>query len=262
MYELLYAPIPDVQAYLNRIHMGMPESPDLDYLNELIYAHQKYVVFEAMDPLLGYPVSLEIPTLFQKIILGCRGGYCFELNALFTQLLKDLGYTAYGCRCRTVDSRDYVPPIQHRGILVEFPDGLYFCDVGYGGPMPSGAICLKDGFTLNLRGEAYHIRAQSDNWWGLGRTTSSGNYEETVDICSLQEDNVDFLALNEYCAKSPDSDFVKMPLLNRRTNNGVVAIVGNTYTRVENRQTTVHTISSKAEFFQILENEFDLKLPL
>lgn len=95
MYRHLDAPIPDVDTYLQRLETERGEDLDKDYLDTLIYAHQCKIIFENLDVYGSYkphePISLGIEDIFQKIIRQERGGYCFELNALFTQLLKGSG---------------------------------------------------------------------------------------------------------------------------------------------------------------------------
>ena len=61
MYEELYESIPDPDAYLRRLRMPRPGALNREYLNRLVYAHQRYVVFENLDPFVYHrPVSLGI----------------------------------------------------------------------------------------------------------------------------------------------------------------------------------------------------------
>ena len=93
MSEELYAPIPDLDAYLARIGIAEAKEPTLDFLDEVIMAHQCSVPFDDLDTCaLDIVPSLGIPDLFEKIVVRKRGGYCFELNALFGALLKALGF--------------------------------------------------------------------------------------------------------------------------------------------------------------------------
>ena len=55
-------------------------------------AHLKAVPYENLDIRYGIPLSLVIPDLYHKIVIKRRGGYCFELNALFRWLLLELGF--------------------------------------------------------------------------------------------------------------------------------------------------------------------------
>ncbi len=262
MYRHLDAPIPDVDTYLQRLETERGEDLDKDYLDTLIYAHQCKIIFENLDVYGSYkphePISLGIEDIFQKIIRQERGGYCFELNALFTQLLKDLGYAAYPCMCRIVRGKDHTPPILHRGIIVKLEQGLYFCDVGYGGPMPSGAVLIQDGHSEDLHGSTFYIRKKDDYWWILGRITSSGTYEDVLEFNTMPQENVDFITMNEYCSKSEESVFTQKYFLNVRTPAGSKSILGDVFTCVEHGQTKQESITSQEQFEQILEEHFHL----
>ncbi len=263
MYEELYASIPDPDAYLARVGLTRPAQPDLDFLNRLVYAHQQRVIFENLDSCLyRKPVSLEIPRLYEKVVVQHRGGFCFELNALFTQLLRDLGYTAWGCMVRLLRKKDFVPPIRHRGNLVELEGRLYFCDVGYGGPMPPGAVEVADGGRLEAHGEAYWIRRADPYWWSLYRSTHTGEAEEMLRFFTVPQNEVDFMVLSDFCSTSPESIFTQKPFLNRRTGSGSRSILGDTFIRVENHVSTATVMQTQEEFFRILKEEFDLEAPL
>lgn len=261
MYEGLYAPIPDVDAYLRRLAVQKEEVLDKRYLDTLIYAHQCQVVFENLDVYRAHrPISLKIEDIFQKVVRDGRGGYCFELNALFTQLLKDLGYEAYPCMSRIVRGKDFIPPVLHRGIIVRLGQELYFCDVGYGGPMPPGAVLIRDGYSAELYGEHFHMRRRDGYWWTLSRTTSSGEKEEILEFYTMPQENVDFIALNEYCSQNAESVFTQRCYINVRTSSGNKSILGDIFTVVENGCATAQTIESEERYDQILRSHFGLQI--
>lgn len=262
MYEALYESIPDVDAYLDRLRLGRPDRPDKEYLDRLVYAHQRYIVFENLDSYVYHrPVSLEIGKLFEKIILGGRGGFCFELNALLTQLLRDLGYRAYGCMARILRNKDFIPPVLHRGILIELEGRRYFCDVGYGGPMPPGALAVEDQAVLEKYGESYRMERADEVWWTLSRRTSGGCREKVIQFYTVPQREVNFIPISGYCANSPDSVFTQKLFLNRRTGRGSVSILGNVFTRAEDGREEKQVINSRKEMRRIIESEFELNLP-
>ena len=263
MYDKLYSPIPDIRAYLNRLQVDAPEQTDFEYLDNLIYIHQQKVVFENMDSYEFHkPVSLEIPAVFEKVVTNHRGGYCFELNTLFTQLLKDLGYHAYGCMGRIVRNKTEVPPVLHRVNVVELDGKKYFYDVGFGGPMPAGLLLIEDGFSRTMHGETYHMKKTDEYWWTVSRTTSSGEIENVLQFYPMPQHNVTFIPNNEYCGCCPDSIFTQIPFLNRRTADGSIGVMGNTLTIIENGTVTKTEIHDKHELYEIMEKYFELKLPL
>lgn len=81
-----------IEQYLSRIGIDHAERPSADFLARLHYAHLQNVPYENLDILAGIPLSLAVPDLFDKIVLRRRGGFCFELNRLFGELLRDLGF--------------------------------------------------------------------------------------------------------------------------------------------------------------------------
>src|SRR5499427_10761961 len=82
----------DVASYLHRIDHTRPPSPNAAALASLHRAHLFAVPFENLDIGLGRTIALEEDRLFDKIVTRRRGGFCYELNGLFSALLRSLGF--------------------------------------------------------------------------------------------------------------------------------------------------------------------------
>ena len=78
----------DVPSYLKRIDYRGSLELTVEVLNELQYAHLLSVPFENLDIHLGHPILLKEAKLFEKLVTQRRGGFCYELNGLFTALLQ------------------------------------------------------------------------------------------------------------------------------------------------------------------------------
>lgn len=123
----------DAQAYLDRIGYAGPAQPSLENLRALHRAHLLSVPFENLDiPLLRRPLVLEPAALFEKIVERRRGGLCYELNGLFAELLRALGY-----RVELLSAAVFRPggvwgaPFDHLALRVEL-DAPWLADVGFG----------------------------------------------------------------------------------------------------------------------------------
>jgi N-hydroxyarylamine O-acetyltransferase len=82
----------NTRAYLERIkYVGLP-SPTFETLRELQLAHLLTIPFENLSIQAREPIILQEDALFDKMIIHRRGGFCYELNALFTGLLRQLGF--------------------------------------------------------------------------------------------------------------------------------------------------------------------------
>lgn len=87
-----------------------------------------------LDILERKALSLDLQDLYHKIVLRQRGGYCFELNALFGCLLRELGYTVTDLVARFWRDGADLPPMRRNHVLKVEAEGInYLCDVGVGG---------------------------------------------------------------------------------------------------------------------------------
>ena len=122
-----------VEEYLRRILIERPVATDLATLSRLQEAHQQQVVFENVDVRAGIPLSLDPAVLAEKIIGQGRGGFCYELNFLFSLLLEELGFRVTLLAAGVHDDEGRPgPPFDHLCLRVDLADGPFLCDVGFG----------------------------------------------------------------------------------------------------------------------------------
>ncbi len=217
------------KEYLARIGCEEEVVADLAGLEKLMELHLQNVPFENLEVYEeGRVPSLEVADLYRKIVLQKRGGYCFELNKLFYELLKSVGFQAYPLGVRILWNREKVTPMTHRATLVTLEDGIYYCDIGYGGPGPKHAVKLTDGiheekggsFRITMKpegtnGEVLIERRKEDSWLPILRFSLHPALE------------ADFELMNFYCARSPQVMFTQKRVLSRNTAGGSVALTGN-----------------------------------
>src|SRR5262245_1877300 len=82
----------DADAYLARIGYQGERTPSEAALRELHLAHLYAAPFENLDISRGVPIQMDPAALFAKIVTRRRGGFCYELNGLFSELLRALGF--------------------------------------------------------------------------------------------------------------------------------------------------------------------------
>src|SRR5262245_26549659 len=120
------------QSYLRRIfyHSGLEPTPET--LRKIHLSHMLRVPFENLDIHLNRLIELNVDSFFQKIVQNNRGGFCYELNGLFAELLKSLGYsvTLLSARVTRADG-SFGPDFDHMTLLVEL-DQRWIADVGFG----------------------------------------------------------------------------------------------------------------------------------
>jgi len=113
----------DVDAYLARIG-----AVATDPVPTLQHAHLRSVPFENLSIHLDDPLSLDPAALEDKIVARRRGGFCYELNGLFSLLLAELGHTVELLSARVHGDAGFGPPLDHLALRV----GDLLVDVGFG----------------------------------------------------------------------------------------------------------------------------------
>ena len=82
----------EITKYLERVKLDDCNN-SLDDLKKLQQSHMINISFENLDVIAGRSINLDYENLFNKIVNNGRGGYCFELNILYSFLLKALGFS-------------------------------------------------------------------------------------------------------------------------------------------------------------------------
>lgn len=133
-----------VEAYLKRLAFDKPITCDRATLDALTFAHQCSIPFETVTlHRSGRAPSLEVDAIFDKVVTRRLGGYCFELNKIFEELLRALGFDARPALCRAVRGRDGRMPINHRGIMATTAEGVFRWTWASAGPCPQVRCCSK-----------------------------------------------------------------------------------------------------------------------
>lgn len=261
---------PQVSTYLAKLGFNEPVSPTRESLDALISAHQLTIPFSTIGIHRAQDApNLSTDALYDKVIEKGMGGYCFELNKLFQLLLESQGFDAAPALCRAVRGRDARMPINHRGIVVTLDGEMLFADVGFGGPMPAGALSLRDGEEQTINGETYIAERASDTWWKIDRITKAkGDLHDDdkpscrqteLELCTAEVDDIDFAALSLACSQ-PGTLFRDHEVVNLRTKYGHMGYKDGALTIRENGSKRVLEIKSKPEQDEVLRQRFGMSI--
>lgn len=260
MSEALYEPLPDVGAYLKRIGIDQAKEPTADFLDELINAHQHAVPFEDLDVYeLHRSPSLGIADLFDKMVVRKRGGYCFELNALFNALLVALGYDTHPVMARVLIRPIPHPAISHRANIVRIGDARYLADVGFGGPMPSFAPLVEDGASRTVNGQTFTLHECDRYWWEVGYTSEGHDDWRVMSLCTMPVAEHDFVPLSFFQAQNEQSAFRLHRMANIKTADGAFDLRDSTFTEFHGREKTSREIEDAVELDRILKEKFGIE---
>ena len=260
MFDELYEPIPDVEAYLERIGYTGPVEPTLAVLDELVYAHLTHVPFENLGPCVdGILPELGIPALFEAVVVKRQGGYCFELNALFTALLRAIGFECMAVATRGGQNYPHPGMPLHRGTIVTVEGARHWVDVGYGKGCPLYSVPVDSGEVRCTPSGDYRIERVADGWLVL--YCGTGDTEKAVfEFEDHPVPEPDYLLMNLYTGSLPDSIFRTMLMLNLYTTTGRKSIAGNVLRITEGETLIERTFDQETELAGILEEHFGIVL--
>ncbi|WNQ09050.1 arylamine N-acetyltransferase [Paenibacillus aurantius] len=216
----------EAEAYLNRIGYKGPREASPEALAALQEHHLLSVPYENLDILQGTPLSLEIDALYDKIVNRGRGGYCFELNAMFGHLLRQLGYEVTDLFARFWRDEPNPPPKRRHHVLkVACGEGQYLCDVGVGGGVPLRPLLLAEGLEQRDGQEVYRLTKEPLFGWML-EEKKGGAWSRLYSFTEEPQLKNDFLMASYWCEHSPDSIFTKSPMVAIRTPEGRRTVAG------------------------------------
>ncbi|MHB8511971.1 MAG: arylamine N-acetyltransferase family protein [Actinomycetota bacterium] len=146
----------NVQSYLKRIGLDELPQDSCERLDAIHLAHVSSIPFENLDIHLGRPIRTDPESVYRKLVIEKRGGYCFEHNTLLATVLEEFGYAV-----RRFGARVGVRPVSelrrtHLVLGVTANGREHLCDVGFGVGGPLLPIPLDDDqahaqFTQTLR---------------------------------------------------------------------------------------------------------------
>jgi N-hydroxyarylamine O-acetyltransferase len=252
----------DVDAYFRRIGYEGGRAPTLETLRALQLLHPQSIPFEDLDPLLGRPVLLDPASLERKLVHEGRGGYCYEQNLLFREVLEALGFAVKGLAARVLWNapEGAVAPRTHMLLLLEIAGAPYVADVGFGGQTLTAPLRLEpdveqvtphEPFRLVRSGETFVMQAKiHEAWVPLYRF-------------DLQEQfPVDYQVYNWYVSTYPQSIFVNNLLVGRAAPDRRYALLNNALAVHHlSGRTDKQTLATAAEIRETLQTVFRLTLP-
>lgn len=107
-----------VQQYLDRLEYKGDVTPTLDNLKAICWAHVTHVPFFTLDMFGGKRKTVNLEDIKKKILENKFGGMCYEVNGLFHELLKALGFNVKIFKGKIEDLDDKLSPFGHLGLIV------------------------------------------------------------------------------------------------------------------------------------------------
>lgn len=252
----MYAESISVEAYLERIDYQGSLTPTLSTLNQLHLSHMQTVPFENLDITLGHPIKLSLPAMLDKIVNRKRGGFCYELNAAFAWLLRELGFSVECLAARVFKDEVPGPQFSHLLLLVKAEQSV-IADVGFG---DSFLLPLIPGDNPSYQLDRYYRVLVDDEQWIMQQRFESDDWESRY-IFDLQQYQLeDYDAMCAYHQTSEMSIFTRSTVCSRATRQGRVTYTNGRFMRRNGVDRDEIEVENKNRLGKILSEHFNFSL--
>ncbi|WP_259781709.1 arylamine N-acetyltransferase family protein [Aestuariispira ectoiniformans] len=249
------------QVYLNALGLTA-DKPDLTFLTALQRAHLARYSFNSIGVLLGEDRPLDPCRLLQTIVAEGRGGYCFEHNGLFFEVLKELGFTVEAHLGRVLYNRNVEEPVMprtHRMSVVTIGADRYVADVGFGVLTPREPVRLGDGETVHSDGESYRIRRNKVGDYLLEKQQKDGPFVlYSFDLHHTVPG--DFEMGHFYSHRHPEAAFVNNLVVSRVLADERLVIRNHEVEVIRDGQAVTSPLLDKQDLVRRLHEDFNYRI--
>ncbi len=252
----------ELDEYLQRIGYAGPRAATAEVLAEVQLRHVETIAFENFDSWLKRPVALDTETLVEKMVRSGRGGYCYEHNLLFGEALRAMGFGVVGLAARVVWSAPagVTRGRTHMALRVETGGEAYLCDVGFGGPTPTGPLRLEASVAQATPHERFRLTAAGNEF--VLEIEIPGGWMPLYQFGETPQLLVDYEVANWYVSTHPKSMFVTTLLAARPAPGVRCGLRNNEFTaRRLSGETERRVLRDADEMRAVLEEVFLLKTP-
>lgn len=249
----------NVNEYLRRIGLAKKDvGPTLENLRLLQRRHLLNVPFENLDIHWKRPITIDKEKFYDKIVNQGRGGFCYELNNLFYELLAEIGFQSKMISAR-VSKGGGEPGAEydHMAILARIGEKEYLVDVGFGDFTAEPLEFVLDFEQKDPNGE-FLIRKYDEQYFETLKKDQGVWQSEYVFTPAPREPD-EFAPMCLYQQTAPESHFTRGRVCSIMTETGRKTLTDKKFIETKNGRKNETDVDSEEEFDRILEREFKIK---
>ena len=252
----------DLAALFARIGEPAEGGASLADIERLRRAFGLAVPYENLSVLSHGHVPIAREAVLAKLADPGRGGYCFELNLAFGEMLRARGLSPRMHLGRVwLRAPAKVPPRNHGTNVVELEGRSHIADVGFGGRAPRCLVPLHDLGAEIDDGDAHGqpVRAVEDAAFGVRiQRRVDGEWADQFSLERTPAHPSDIAVANHYQSTSPDSAFRRHLFAGRFTAEGRDGLFDTRLSRRRGAEVRTRELGSVAEMVEVMEGVFGL----
>lgn len=249
----------ELHAYLERIHYDGSLKVNAETLRDLHIAHTFNIPFENLDIHLGKPISIAPEAVFDKLVRRKRGGYCYEMNGLFANVLGTLGFSVQLLMARIMAGYTETRPLTHMLLLVTINGERWIADVGNGRTGLLAPLPLKNNAPETQFTETFRLRTEDDYHY-IFQGMDAGQW---IDVYAFTLETylpVDYTLANYYNSTSPESRFTQRKIATMPTAEGRISMVETEFKIRSGDHIKIITAPDENSYYAMLKTYFGLDI--
>lgn len=249
----------DIKDYLTRINVTGKITPDLKTLRLLHRRNLLSIPFENLDIHSGRKIILDKEKLFHKIVDEGRGGFCYELNGTFYELLSALGFKVKRISAGVCDDGvNYGPDFDHMALMVNLNNEEYLVDVGFGDSFMAPLKYKLDEFQRDENGVFRISEANKKDHFILSRSADGKEFIPQYRFTLIPRQPNEFDDICLYHQTSSESHFTQKVVCSLATETGRITLSDLKLIITERGEKKQEEISEK-EFYFLLKKYFNIE---
>jgi len=219
--------------------------------------HLLSIPFENLDIHWKRPIVLDTESFFRKIVENRRGGFCYELNGLFNELLTSLGFKTHLVSARvSTGGGNFSSEYDHAAIIARAGGGEYLVDVGFGAFTAEPLKMVLDLEQEDATG-TYVIREHRDGYLVVLRK-DAGDWNAEYAFKPVTRELAEFAGMCDFHQTSPESHFTRGKVCSLMTGAGRKTLTDKKFIVTGGAGKTGSDVGSEEEFNEMLEREFGI----
>lgn len=246
----------DTEEYLKRIGYKGPVETTYSTLAALQLAHLRTVPFENLDIHLRKPIVLDMSLLYDKIVRRRRGGFCYECNGLFAELLSAAGFKVTMLSAGVAEQNGFGPNFDHMTLRVDLAEP-WLVDVGFGDSFQQPLRLVESIEQFDSR--KYYRFLRNNETWVLYEREENADWKPQFEFTLEPRRLPDYDEMCRFHQTSPESSFTRKRICSLATPNGRISLSENKLITTAGNVREERELS-RPEYDRVLRENFGIEL--
>ena len=242
---------------MDRIGYKGKREVSLAVLRSLHRQHIFKVPFENLDIHYGKEITLEVTSIYKKVVEQNRGGFCYELNLLFHTLLRELGFESRIIAARIFDGQGVIGPAFDHMCLRVALEQPWLVDVGFGDLFVQPITLQEDIIQTDGR-NYFKVEKTAVDEYVLLMSAGNAHFCRKYTFRTQAQAVSGFAALCQDKQTNPNSYFVKNRVCTKPTRTGRITLFNQKLIHTDGERKRETLLEDEEQFTKVLREQFDL----